>query len=79
MILEPECFKRNCRHFLGVKSYGPGESDQRVTCRAFPDGIPEEIAYGKNKHTQPFEATVGFNMRRAGPDPALAIRRLSDE
>ena len=50
-IIEPNCFKRSCKHFLGV--YSPNEDEemgQVVNCTAFPKGIPDEIAYGINKH-----------------------------
>ena len=34
---------------IGVKNDGD-EQTERNYCKAFPDGIPEEIAYGNNKH-----------------------------
>jgi len=37
------CFR--CKHFSGI---APG-------CAAFPDGIPEEITSGANKHTKPLK------------------------
>jgi hypothetical protein len=49
MIQEPKCSKRNCIHFIGVKNDGD-ETTERVVCAAYPDGIPDVIAYGKNKH-----------------------------
>ena len=39
---------------MGVKNDGD-ESTERPYCAAFPDGIPEEIAYGDNKHLKPIE------------------------
>lgn len=50
MIAEPNCSKRNCVHFLGVKQDNMQESTERVICEAFRDGIPNDIAYGKNLH-----------------------------
>jgi hypothetical protein len=50
MILEPNCYKRECKHYGGVKDDGPLERDERNFCRAFPDGIPEDIAYGDDLH-----------------------------
>ena len=50
-IIKPNCFERKCKHFLGV--YQPDEESevgQRVNCKAFPVGIPFDIAYGDNKH-----------------------------
>jgi len=54
MIQEPKCFTRKCVHFLGVKRQDPEEeSTEFVYCKAFPDGIPADIAYGENDHTSP--------------------------
>jgi hypothetical protein len=52
MIIEPTCFQRNCKHFLGVKNDGE-ETTERVYCKAFPDRIPDGIAYGNNPHSKP--------------------------
>ena len=52
MIAEPNCFKRKCKYFIGVKNDGL-EINERVYCKAFPDKIPYEIAYGNNKHNVP--------------------------
>jgi len=59
MIQEPNCYKRKCKHFLGVKSDGL-EKNERVYCVAFPDGIPDEIAYGDNKHLKPYKGDHGI-------------------
>lgn len=53
MLLEPTCYTRQCKHFLGVKNDGD-ETTERNFCKAFPDGIPDEIAYGKNLHMEKF-------------------------
>ena len=53
MIAEPICYIRSCSHFLGVKQDNEDEATERVYCKAFPDGIPNEIAYGVNKHLKP--------------------------
>jgi len=52
MIREPNCFKRKCLHFVGVVDTETPK--ERCVCKAFPDGIPIEIAYGKNKHLKPY-------------------------
>lgn len=57
MIMEPECSKRDCKHFLGADGYE--EEDQVLICEAFPGGIPHEIAFGGNKHTEPYEGDHG--------------------
>jgi hypothetical protein len=53
MIAEPNCSKRLCKHFIGVKQDNEDEETERVVCKAFPDGIPSEIAYGDNLHLVP--------------------------
>jgi len=54
MIAEPKCYKRGCVHFQGVtRDKDTIEQNERVTCTAFPDRIPAEIAYGTNKHLDP--------------------------
>ena len=55
MILEAKCSKRNCKHYLGVKWFGKEESSENHYCKAFPDGIPDEIAAGNNKHAKPLD------------------------
>ena len=55
MIDEPNCSKRNCRYFLGVKWLGDTEVSEVVHCQAFPLGIPQEISYGNNKHLKIFK------------------------
>lgn len=39
----------NCKNYLGA-----------LTCRAFPDGIPEKIVTGQFDHTQPYEGDNGI-------------------
>lgn len=53
MLSEPNCYKRECKHFTGVKQDNEEEESERVVCKAFPDGIPEEIAYGNHQHKKP--------------------------
>ena len=50
MIEEPNCLKRKCIHYIGIINDGD-ETTERPACNAFRNGIPEEIAYGDNKHT----------------------------
>ena len=49
MLDTPECYKRGCKHYQGIKNDGE-ELTERPYCKAFPDGIPNEIAYGDDKH-----------------------------
>jgi len=50
MIAIPNCYKRKCVHYLGVKNDGECELNERVYCQAFPEKIPDEIAYGNDRH-----------------------------
>jgi hypothetical protein len=52
MISEPRCSVRHCIHLKGVKELDAelGEASQVPYCDAFPNGIPEEIAYGRDLH-----------------------------
>lgn len=61
MMMEPKCFTRNCAHFQGVDGEEP---DQVVVCAAFPEGIPDAIAYGMNRHTTPFPGDNGIQFER---------------
>gem|GEM_PF-572313 len=53
MLSEPACWTRKCKHYKGVKQDEDGEVNERNVCDAFPDGIPDDIAYGDNKHSAP--------------------------
>lgn len=60
-MIEPECSKRGCRHFDGVLWLDQEqEKSEVVICSAFPKGIPEEIAYGRNLHIEPFPGDQGI-------------------
>jgi len=49
-IAPPACFERKCKFYLGIIQPDGEETSERPACLAFPDGIPDEIAYGRNKH-----------------------------
>lgn len=59
MIAEPECSKRKCLYFLGVFQKDGDEVTEVVYCTAFPEGIPDEIAYGDDKHKTVRKDQVG--------------------
>lgn len=59
MILIPKCFERKCKWFFGVTQPDNTELSEVVTCLAFPEGIPEDIAFGDNKHEKVQEGQVG--------------------
>jgi len=54
MLEEPKCWKRKCKHYLGVIQPDGTEETEMNNCNAFPDGIPYEISYGDNKHLEVF-------------------------
>lgn len=53
MLAEPNCWKRKCKHYLGVIQPDGTELTETNYCDAFPKGITIEIAYGKNRHLSP--------------------------
>jgi len=59
MINEPQCWIRKCKFFIGVKNEG-GEKNECVVCKAFPNGIPDEIAYGDNLHLEVYPGDNGI-------------------
>ena len=50
MLATPRCFERNCKHFTGVSQPDGTEESERVVCAAYPEGIPNDIAYGRVLH-----------------------------
>jgi len=64
-MAEPTCWTRKCKHFIGIMDVPDIEEKQKDGtikftlsaglnyCSAFPDGIPNKIAYGKNLHLKP--------------------------
>lgn len=59
-LLEPECHKRRCIHFQGVRWLGEEEDSEVSYCTAFPSGIPEDIVTGKNLHLKPVKGDNGI-------------------
>lgn len=59
MIIVPKCALRGCIHLMGVRNDGD-ETTERPYCRAFPNGIPEEISYGSNLHNEPVKGDNGI-------------------
>ena len=49
MLNQPNCFSRDCKHYLGIKNNGD-ETTERNYCKAFLDKIPDRIAYGDDLH-----------------------------
>ena len=50
MIIAPKCYERGCKHYIGIKQPDGTELSERPVCKAYPNGIPEDISYGDNKH-----------------------------
>lgn len=66
ILQEPRCSIRRCKHFRGMRqSADESEASERLTCAAFPDGIPAEIAYGTAPHVKPFPGDRGIQYERA--------------
>jgi hypothetical protein len=53
MIDTPECFKRRCIHYTGVIQPDGTEQTEKPACKAFPNGIPDKIAFAS-----PYTVTV---------------------
>jgi len=53
MLAEPGCFQRKCKHYIGISQPDGTELSERNVCKAFPEMIPDEIAYGDNLHLKP--------------------------
>ena len=53
------CHKNKCRWFLGAHQPDETEATECLICVAFPTGIPDDIAYGENKHTKVVEGQQG--------------------
>lgn len=63
MIQEPRCRIRKCEFYRGIKNDGD-ELSERPFCMAFPDGIPEFIAYGSNLHLKRVKGDHGIIFKK---------------
>ena len=71
MIKKINCSVRGCKYYIGAVdvSEETGISDSIIyTCKAFPNGIPDEIAYGDNEHTSPYEGDNGIQYAKKTED-----------
>jgi hypothetical protein len=59
MLKTPTCYIRGCTHYLGVLQPDGTEDTEVNYCKAFPNGIPRDIAYGKNLHGAVVEGQIG--------------------
>lgn len=55
-MIEPSCWKRKCKHFIGVWQPDDTEMTERFVCYAFPERIPTEIIKGENDHLKSFKS-----------------------
>lgn len=62
MLDEPRCSERRCAHYQGIRSFS--KTHHVPYCVAFPEGIPNEIAYGDNLHTVHYEGDRGILYER---------------
>ena len=74
-LQEPQCSKRQCKHFRGVtqlvndRGVSRGEAFQVPWCFAFPSGIPDRIAYGEDPHVEHAADQFGDAIFEEGPFP----------
>ena len=68
MIEEPRCSIRQCKHLMGVSQPDGTEESEVPFCRAFPTGIPDEIAYGDNLHLKPYPGDGGIQYEKQSDD-----------
>jgi hypothetical protein len=61
MLVTPKCAERKCRHLRGVWQKDGTELTEVPVCKAFPSGIPRNIAYGDNPHTEPVMGDRGIH------------------
>jgi len=52
MLIVPNCYTRKCKFYLDIIQSSGTEITEDNYCKAFPKGIPYEIAYGENLHTE---------------------------
>ena len=55
MLSTPRCYERECKNYEGVRRLRNDERSEDNVCLAFPQGIPEKIAYGNNLHFVPLK------------------------
>ena len=53
-IERPNCSRRMCLHYRGISQpSGMERGGELAVCDAYPNGIPDDIAYGDDLHLTP--------------------------
>lgn len=65
----PNCYYRACKHYFDRGKPTWKREDYPIDaepawCRAFPGGIPHEIAWGDNPHTEPYPGDHGLRFEK---------------
>lgn len=55
MLATANCYTRHCKFYQGIIQPDGTELSERNYCKAFPDGIPDSIAYGEIIHDKPIK------------------------
>jgi hypothetical protein len=55
MLATCKCYTRHCKNYQGIIQPDGTEMSEKNACRAFPDGIPDYIAYGEIIHDKPIK------------------------
>ena len=64
MLAVSRCWERGCKHFNGISQPDGTEESEVNVCAAFPDGIPDDIAYGDNLHLEEVPGDNGIVYER---------------
>jgi hypothetical protein len=73
MLVEAECQKRECKHYIGIIQPDGTEETERHTCEAFPDRIPIEIVLGEDLHAKPLTGQGNDIVFEKGPMPERTL------
>lgn len=64
MLARSRCWERGCKHYNGAIQPDGTELTETHACAAFPEGIPDDIAYGENLHLDEVEGDHGITFER---------------
>jgi len=66
MTTHAQCL--TCNNYLGL-----------MTCRAFPEGIPDRIVLGEHDHRKPHKGDRGIRFEPVDPPPAATKDRKAND